>query len=175
MGDHGLLGKTVMYEESSRVPMTIRAPMVGVEEQKRIGGNFSHIDLVPTLLELMGEHIPESLQGQSRVGVLRGDADLDDNDVFIEWSGADGHPPRSFGEAEINRSMGEPARTVVSADRWKLSLYARGPGELYDLNSDPHELENLFGRQEHQGRVRELTARVRQWQEETGDAAAIQG
>ena len=128
MGDHGLLGKTVMYEESSRVPMTIRAPMLGTE-QKRIGGNFSHIDLAPTLLELMGEHIPESLQGQSRVGVMRGDADLGGMDVFIEWNGADGHPPRSFGEAEINRSMGEPARTIVSADRWKLNLYARGPGE----------------------------------------------
>ena len=133
------------------------------------------IQVLMAFHELLGASVPDALQGESRVPVLRGEEELTDNDVFIEWNGADGHPPRSFGEAEINRSMGEPARTVVSADRWKLNLYARGPGELYDLNLDPHELENLFGRQEHQGRVRELTARIREWQEETGDAAAIQG
>ena len=58
MGDHGILGKTVMYEESVKVPLLLRAPMLGVK-QKVIGGNFSHIDLVPTLLELMGETPPD--------------------------------------------------------------------------------------------------------------------
>ena len=57
--------------------------------------------------------------------------------------------------------------------RWKLNLYARGPGELYDLNADPFELENLGDRPEHRDRVRDLTARVRQGQDETGDQACL--
>ena len=52
MGDHGILGKTLMYEESIKVPLLLRAPMLGAEPQ-RIGGQFSHIDLVPTLLDLL--------------------------------------------------------------------------------------------------------------------------
>lgn len=172
MGDHGILGKTLMYEESVRVPMLIRAPMLG-REQQRIDGNFSHIDLVPTLLELLGQGVPENLQGESRVPVLRGEENLGDNDVFIEWSGADGHPRASIGEAEPNRSMVHPLRTVIAAERWKLNLYGEGQGELYDLNADPHELENLYHRSEHQARIRELAGRIGAWQERTGDEVAL--
>ena len=50
-----------MYEESVKVPLLLKAPMLGVK-QKVIGGNFSHIDLAPTLLELMGEALPDNLQ-----------------------------------------------------------------------------------------------------------------
>ena len=172
MGDHGILGKTVMYEESVKVPLLIRAPMLG-KEQRVIHGNIGHIDLVPTLIELMGEPVPDNMQGESRVSALRGEATLEENDVFIEWDGSDGHPPASIGEAEVNRSMAPPSRTVVSAERWKLNLYARGPGELYDLNTDPFELENLFDRPEHRDRVRDLIARVRQWQAQAGDQARL--
>ena len=91
----------------------------------------------------------------------------------IEWSGADGHPPRSLGEAEVNRSMAQPLRTVVSAQRWKLNLYTSGPGELYDLNADPHELDNLYDRPQHRDRVADLADRVRRWQERTGDRAPL--
>ena len=171
-GDHGILGKTVMYEESVRVPMLIRAPMLG-RTQKKITGNFSHIDLVPTLLDLMETDRPDTRQGQSRTDVLRGESTLEDNDVFIEWDGADGHPPRSIGEAEVNRSMGQPLRTVISADRWKLNLYEQGQHELYNLNTDPHEMENLIDTPVHADRIQDLTDRIRRWQQETGDTVAL--
>ncbi|MDP7235436.1 MAG: sulfatase-like hydrolase/transferase [Candidatus Latescibacteria bacterium] len=171
-GYHGILGKTLMYEESVRVPMLIRAPMLGTT-QKKIPGNFSHIDLVPTLLDLMETDRPDTLQGQSRTPVLRGESTLASNDVYIEWSGADGHPPRSIGEAEVNRSMGEPLRTVISSDRWKLNLYEQGQHELYDLNTDPHEMNNLIDTPIHQDRIRNLTDRIRRWQMQTGDTVPL--
>ena len=105
MGDHGILGKTLMYEESIKVPVLLRVPMLDAEP-RRIGGQFSHIDLVPTLLDLLGLEVPAHLQGQSRVPVLCGRDDLAANDVFVEWSGADGHPPASIGEAEPNPQLG---------------------------------------------------------------------
>ena len=171
MGDHGILGKTLMYEESIRVPLLIRAPTLG-RRQRRIGGNFSHIDLVPTLLELLDQPVPKSLQGASRAPVMRGDVSLEE-DVFIEWGGTDGHAPASLGEAEVNRSMGEPLRTVITAERWKLNTYSRGQHELYDLNADPHELENLYDRPGHHDRVEDLATRLRHWQSETGDEAEL--
>lgn len=171
-GDHGILGKTVMYEESVRVPMLIRAPMLG-KSQRMISGNFSHIDLVPTLMDLMDIDAPGTLQGQSRTDVMRGESTLADNDIFIEWSGSDGHPKPSIGEAEVNRSMGEPLRTVVTAERWKLNLYESGANELYNLNADPYELRNLINAPVHQNRIQGMTDRIRQWQHETGDTAAL--
>ncbi len=172
MGDHAILGKTVMYEESVRVPLLLRAPMLDATP-RRIGGNASHIDLVPTLLDLMGCERPDHLQGVSRVPVLQGEEDLAAEDIFIQWNGADGHPRASLGEAEINQSMGEPLRSVVSADRWKLNLYTQGPGELYDLNSDPHEQHNLFGQADYRSRRDDLTTRIRTWQDRVGDDAAL--
>lgn len=168
MGDHGILGKTLMYEESVRVPMLLRAPMLE-QPARRIGGRFSHIDLVPTLLDLLDVPAPAELQGTSRVPVLEGRDDLEGHDVFIEWNGADGHIRSSLGEAEPNQSMVHPHRTVVSADGWKLNLYGKDQGELYDLENDPHELVNLYHRGEHARRAGELEDRIRAWQEETGD------
>ncbi len=69
--------------------------------------------------------------------------------------------------------MVHPLRTVVSAERWKLNLYGKNQGELYDLNADPHELENLYHRPEHRERVRELAARIRVWQEGCEDEVAL--
>ena len=86
-GDHGILGKCVLYEESVRVPLLIRYPPLG-HDQSIISGNMSHIDLLPTILDLMGQPIPEHLQGKSRTSVLNGTASLAENDVFIEWNGA---------------------------------------------------------------------------------------
>lgn len=172
MGDHGILGKTLMYEESVRVPLLIRAPMLG-RRARRIGGNFSHIDLVPTLLALMGLEAAGGMQGRNRLPLLRGEESLDQSDVFVEWNGADGHPPASIGEAEPNRSMVHPLRTIISAERWKLNLYGAGQGELYDLNADPHELENLYHRPGQRGRIRELAARIQDWQERSGDEVML--
>jgi arylsulfatase A-like enzyme len=55
--------------------------------QRMIGGNFSQIDLVPTLLDLLGESIPDNLHGVSRADVLTGDSALNANDVFMEHNG----------------------------------------------------------------------------------------
>jgi len=62
-----------------------------------------------------------------------------------------------------------PWRGVVTGDRWKLNLSPGDKCELYDLNTDPHELTNLFEEPEHSDRIRDMAARIRIWQDETGD------
>ena len=139
---------------TARIPWLIRVPWLS-RKQKRIDGYVSHIDLVPTVLDLLGQPVGEQLQGRSRAAVLRGEETLADNDVVIEWNGRGSHA--------------ETARTLVSCDGWKMSIYGEGPNELFDMNNDPCEFENLYSRPEHQGRVREFLGRLRRWQKETGD------
>ena len=175
MGDHGLFEKSVMYEEAARVPLLMRVPWLG-REQRLVKGSISQIDLVPTLLDLLDEPIPEPLEGKSRAGVLRGVETLAENDVFIEWSGADARPIRLFANGvpaeEWHRVQG-PWRTIVSAERWKLNLSPRDRCELYDLNSDPYEQQNLFDHPQQKKRIQDLTERICQWQEETTDQASF--
>ena len=105
--------------------------------------------------------------------MLQGHENLDNDDVFVEWSGEDGHARAGLGEAEPNQSMVHQNRTIVTAEGWKLNLYGKGQGELYDLGSDPHELENLYHRGEHKQRVGDLEEQIRGWQEETGDVVEL--
>ena len=169
LGDHGLLEKRAFYEESARVPFILRVPALS-KEQTSVPGNFGHIDLVPTLLELMGAEPPDHLQGESGAAVLRGEATLESNDVFIEWNG---QGDRDLGNDVINEMIAIPRRAIVSPDRWKLVLCEGDDGELFDLNSDPHELTNLFRSPEQQARISDLTERLRAWQARTGDTAPL--
>ena len=59
------------------------------------------------------------------------------------------------------------------SDRWKLNLCAGDQCELFDLNSDPYEENNLFEDSAQKDRIRKLTARVHLWQIRTGDTAPL--
>jgi len=170
MGDHGILGKTVMYEESIKVPMVMRVPWLN-QDQKNVPGNFSHIHRVPTLLSLMGQPIPENIPGRDITPVLEGGDSLENEDVFIEWNGSDGHPIP--GEAEVNPQMGSPWRTIVAAERWKLNMSPDDQCELFDLNSDPGEMVNLYDDPTHANHVSDLARRLKRWQQENDDEVLL--
>ena len=173
MGDHGMLEKRSMFEEASRVPLLMKVPWLS-KSQKIIEGSVGHIDLVPTLLDMIGEDVPDHLQGKSLPPELQGYEDLSQNDVFISWNGYDNDvPDRFLGDHKINRMLRLPWRTVVTPDRWKLALCAGDQCELYDLNSDPYEQTNLFNDPAQQDRIRDMAARIRVWQVQTGDTAPL--
>ena len=155
--------------------MLMRVPWLG-KEQRRVNGSISQIDLVPTLLDLLDESIPEGLEGSSRAGILRGTQTLAENDVFIEWNGVDARPIRHFENGvpaeEWHRVRG-PWRTIVSAERWKLNLSPHDHCELYDLNTDPYEQRNLFDDPGQRERIQDLRERVRRWQKETADQVPL--
>ena len=88
----------------------------------------------------------------------------------MEWNGIG---DRNLGSPEINLMASLPRRTAISGDRWKLSLCAGDQGELFDLNTDPYEETNLFDDPAHRDRIREMAARIRLWQHETGDTAPL--
>ena len=172
LGDHGMLEKRSFYEEASRVPLLMRVPWLNAT-RRDIGGSVGHIDLVPTLLDLLGEAVPPGLQGKSLAPLLGGDGAHEGGDVFIEWNGISRElEDRDLGSPAINRMMVLPWRSVVS-DRWKLNLCAGDQCELFDLRSDPYETTNLFDEPRQRDRVRDLAARIHLWQHQTGDDAPL--
>ncbi len=172
-GDHGMLEKRSFYEEASRVPLTMRVPWLS-REQTMLEGSASHIDLVPTLLDLMGQTPPPHLQGKSLALALTGERDLSDNEVIIQWNGnSERLPDRFLGSAAINRMNALPRRCIITPDRWKLALCAGDAGELFDLNADPYEMNNLFADPAQRDRVIDMAVRIRIWQQRAGDDAPL--
>ena len=173
MGEHGLLNKSVLYEPSAQIPFIIRVP--GLPPQQ-LATPVGHVDLVPTLLDLLGQPLPDHLQGHSLVPLLRdGDSDAEEGQAIIEWNGslqddavdtrAGPHEPLAPGAVDADRTE---IRTIRRGS-WKLNVHASGEHELYDLRTDPAERHNAFADAEHAEVVRDLDRRLRQWQRETAD------
>jgi len=148
MGSHSLVTKQVMYEEAVRVPFLLRVPFRN-QRPHRVTEPVSHIDTVPTLLELLGKKDPA---GPSHLRRHTGE-----DYVFIEWT------------ADSNDQEGPDARTVISPDGWKLVLHDSDHCMLFNRKEDPLEMHNLYGRSEHAGMVRKLRAKVEEWQQKTKD------
>ena len=181
VGTHRMLEMRTPYEEAVQVPLFIRIPWL-TSEETRVPGNFSQIDFVPTLLDLLGQPVSDHLQGVSRAGVLRGEDDLLGNDVVVQHNGIGDRDMAMECESwamsderlrELNFMNTMPWRSVITADRWKLNLCAVDNGELYDLNTDPGETRNLFDKPEHRDRVRAMAARLHLWQAEFADTAPL--
>jgi len=184
MGSHGLIAKCVMYQEAVRVPLLIRLP--GQRRGKRVKGVVSQIDVVPTLLDLLGQALPDHLQGQSLKPVLESEDPVLTDNIFIEWNGPNNglgdvrskvQMPEWMAEkaspAEIATACSDPVRTVITADGWKLNCSPLGEHELYNLHEDPGETENRFSKPRHAALRSKLLSEIRTWQKHTADTVTL--
>ena len=184
MGSHRLIAKSVMFEEAVRVPLLVRLP--GQRDARRVEPPVSQIDLVPTLLDLMGCDAPPRLQGVSRRAVLEGTGRGAGEDVFIEWNGPDSGMKRFAGDEEYPDYLAQiasreqfmeatldPVRSVVTPAGWKFNCSQAGRHELYNLADDPLETTNLAGHPDCRAVMAELIGRIRTWQRRTSDTVAL--
>lgn len=185
MGSHRLLGKSVMFEEAVRVPLLMRLP--GQQHSQRISAPVSQVDLVPTLLDLLGAPQPARLLGQSLRAALEG-GHLTQRPVIIEWNGPNtglGDAPgqvrildcwRAWAtDAEIEAAIRDPVRTIISADGWKYNHSSRGEHELYNLNADPGECHNRANDPDCRPIIRRLRDELSLWRENVADTEGSVG
>ena len=165
MGDHGMLEKRTLYEESAKVPMLIK--LQNQNSMKKIKGSFSHIDLVPTLLSKLNQDLPDNLQGQDRSYAFE-ESDFGNNEVVVSWNGTGEIDDRNLGTEKINELNQNPRRSII-INRIKLNLTLNDSGELYDLNHDPYEETNLINSSEHQETIKLMKEKLIDWQIKNDD------
>ena len=177
MGSHNLVTKSVMYEEAVRIPWLMRIPQLGTS-QRVIANPVSQIDMVPTLLELLGRDRNERLAGRSLVPLIKtGRPDRDH--VYIQWNPNSGAisikkgGTKLAGKEEHKRVENESSRAVISPDGWKLCLSDVDKCQLFNLNEDPGETTNLFDSGRHKEVIARLTKKIHQWQETIADKANV--
>jgi arylsulfatase A-like enzyme len=125
-GEHGLIGhaKTV-YDEVLHVPLVFLGPGV-VPSGKRIDTPVSLIDLMPTLLDLVGLPVPRGLQGTSLVPLLRDEPFPAARVLYAEA------PP-------IGPGSGHRVAARTAGFKWIASDLPNVPMQVYDLTTDPGE------------------------------------
>lgn len=150
MGDNGyfqgerqLAGKWLMYDNSIRVPLIIYDPRNGKHQD--IDDFALNIDIAPTLLDLAGVKSPKSWQGESLISKK-----LSKRKDFIT-------------EHLWQVKIIEPSEALRTG-RWKYFRYVNDPAheELYDLNTDPLEINNLATNPSYKSQLEKLRKRMEQ-------------
>ena len=141
LGERGLWFKMSFYEGSARVPLMISAPQM---EAGLVSSPVSNIDVCPTLCDLAGvsmEEVAPWTTGESLVHL--GQGGTRDTPVAIEYAAEASYAPM----------------VSLRYGKWKYNRCALDPDQLFDLESDPHELTNLAEVAEHQGTLTSLRAK----------------
>jgi len=177
MGAHNMVEKGVMYEEAVRIPWLMRIPQMR-RQGCVIKGRVSQIDMVPTLLELMGKQRAGRFPGRSLVPVIKGGKESYVH-VYIEWNSNGDAPKPKKGDANLaakevlKRIKNENSRAVISPDGWKLCLSDVDKCQLFNLVKDPGETINLFDSGRHDRIIRRLTDKIHRWQQTVGDKVKV--
>jgi len=173
LGAHHLFGKETMFEEAARVPFLIRLP--GQTRAKTVPRSVSHIDFVPTLLDLLGQPNDAQCTGKSLLPLITQDTTPPQN-VFLEWAPNRTKVRKGTKLARrrmVKRAVEESTRTIVTPDGWKLCLRDKDLNELYNLNDDPLERHNLHADRQFGSVTARLTGEIRRWQEATNDKVKL--
>ena len=159
-GEHRLLGgKFLAYEPATHLPFLIRGP--GIPQDSSTGELAANIDIAPTILDIAGVEADKSLDGRSLVPFLR-DPELRSRrpilfESFVETSdvNAQGAISRvNTGRGTAATASGGPKATAsllappkdyagLRLGPYKYIAWPSGEKELYNINKDPNELNNI--------------------------------
>jgi len=171
LGQHSMYQKMEMYEEAVKVPFVIKVPG---EQPGCVNEVISHLDVRPTLCQLAQVNgvngadaagtasaadaanaagLPDG-DGISLIPAIREKKGDEDRIVYSQYSG--------------NPGYGTIRRMAVSK-RYKYVFDGQYEHELYDLEKDPHEMENVAGNEEYKEVLDQMYGACRKWHEEKND------
>lgn len=132
LGEHGWFDKRFMYEESFRTPLIVRWPDV-ISAGSKTNDMVMNLDIGETLLDAAHVNIPPDMQGKSMLPIWKGKTPADWR-KYVYY-----HYFESGGEHNVAKHIG------VRSDRYKLIYYYENKDwELYDLQKDPREMNNVY-------------------------------
>ncbi len=135
LGDHYRFRKSLAYEGSARVPFLISAPETfGLERLGKVNAPATHADIMPTLLDMLNIDIPDSVDGLSLYPHMRGETPA-------QWREA-----LHIEHAPYHQALTDGHEKYIW---WPTD----GREQLFDLDTDPTELQDLAPKAEHADRL----------------------
>jgi len=153
-GEHGLtIERRLPYEEAVKTPLLMRYPQL-IKPGRKSDGLVVSIDLAPTILEVADVEIPNHIQGTSLTPLLKGQADEVHDSILIEFYSHENPFPWT---ASLDYR-------IVRKGKYKYIRWLRfeDQAELYDLETDPYELNNLVNSPNMTSIIQEMKSEMRQ-------------
>jgi choline-sulfatase len=143
LGARGLWGKSTMYEEVAGVPLIIKGP--DIPRGVKIATPANHVDTYPFILECAGESTPEAYDNHPGVSLFKlAQGEVPPRNVLTEYHGM-GSTTGAF---------------MIRHGRYKYVHYVAYPPQLFDLEADPEELDDLAAQPQHAQVLAECRARL---------------
>jgi arylsulfatase A-like enzyme len=163
LGDYGMTHKNpTFYDCLSRIPAILVHPD-GRWSEKKFHGLTEEVDLVPTILEMLGIEIPPTMVGKSWYNQINQNNFEGKENIICEAGGGSPTYREPIAGYKINAphvptSLGVGA--MIREGMYKLSIYGDDRNELYDMENDPDELENQYDNQEYKEIKNHLTLKL---------------
>lgn len=161
LGEHGWFDKRFMYEESFRTPLVMRLP--SRIKKGTVNKLVQNIDYAPTFLALAGAEVPQDMQGESLLPLLTEEKDSEWRDALYY------HYYEYPGPHDVKRHYG------VRTDKHKLIHFYNNidQWELYDLEADPGEINNLYGKEGYEDITQTMYAQLLDLQKKYRDTTVV--
>ena len=161
LGEHGWFDKRFMYEESLKTPMLMRYPKE-IPAGSTVDKMIQNLDFAPTFLDYAGVEIPQDMQGASFRNVV--------NQKGGKWRDAIYYTYYEYPSVHmVKRHYG------VRTDRYKLMhfYYDIDEWELYDLQEDPSEMNNLYDNLDYEKVQKRLHQKLSELRDQYGDSDSL--
>ncbi|HIF00095.1 MAG TPA: DUF4976 domain-containing protein [Fuerstia sp.] len=147
MGSHGLLGKQNVYEQSMQCPLILSGPKI---PQGKSSDAFTYVhDLYATICGFAGIKTSADIDSRDLTPIMEGKLRGVRDSVFLPF---------------------QDNQRAVRDERWKLHIYPKiNHRLLFDLKSDPHEINNLAEDAAHAAEIERMTALMESWRTLLGD------
>ncbi len=167
-GSHRQFNKgPLMYDDTYHIPLQVRWP--GVVESGSVCESPVHLhDLAATFLEIGDVAVPESFDARSLVPLLEGGDGAAASDEGQGSSSTPARPDSVFAQYHGDE-FGLYTQRMVRTERYKYVYNGPDVNELYDLETDPAELQNLIEHPNYEQVRSNMTERLREWMEVTAD------
>jgi arylsulfatase A-like enzyme len=141
---------------------------------------ISNVDLTPTILDMLGIKLPDNLHGHSFAGLFRASPYQSRNEIYAEKTFHTAYEPQRAvrsgrykliwnAEVGILNVPGDVIQSPIYPQMIPQAVIERPSMELYDLNQDPMEMENLIQNPEYAEVRKDLSQRLLNWMQETDD------
>lgn len=148
LGEHGWYDKRYMYEPSYGMPLIVKYP-AGFKGGSTKSDLVQNVDLAPTIIDYITGEIPKDMQGASLKSLLSSNNEQWREALYYHYYQGGGwhHVPKHLG---------------VSTDRYKLMFfYEIDDWQLFDLETDPSEMNNLYGKQGMEDLTEDMKTKLR--------------
>ena len=149
LGRHGLLGKQSLYDHSVRVPLIFTGP--GIPENQKTDALCYLHDLFPTVCRLINIPVPDSVRSKSLTPVIRNKTNAVRDSLYFAYK-------------DIQRGLRKDQYKLI-----KYNVNDKQTTQLFDLNKDPWEMNNLADNPAYTERLKKISRLLKQYAKKVGD------